>query len=284
MIAMGKVKRALLLLALLHPFAVFAADCMPALCVVAPPAHESDRYQDGRTYLPADTTRYRALIAQALAAYPAPVQKQFCAFKKVYLEESFMGSAWSTPIDEKNPKELLLGLRKSDLDSGATLQTYVSWFQQQSFGGRKDFTENPQLPKVRVTPAKIADLPAVAYTLLHELGHSFDYQRDEQKSWKALFKDFKDKKSICLNRCKDRFLDPTKSDAFYESLHENGFLTQLAALNSMEDFAESFALYVLTEQLGADFVLETSTEKFSTRELIHAPEFAPKLSYLKSRF
>jgi|GEM_PF-4482825 len=286
---------------------LFAKSCretIPSLiCEVAAPIKEPDRYKDNRTCLPLDTSKYQKLILQAFSAYPKFVQDQFCSLKKIYIEQEFFGPAWSTPVDENNPSEILIGLRKKDLDAQVDLQDYGSWFEQQSFGGLQDFKVQPDLPIIMIAPKTIASKPFLLFTFLHELGHSFDYQKhynrskDDPKfagSWTSLqwsdinqiqhqF-DFKERKSICLNNCNGTYLAPLKASLLYRDLFSHGFVSQLSATNAMEDFADSFAYYVMSNYMGAQFVVVANKQNFPVSDFINGRAFKKKLIYLQEQF
>lgn len=285
---------ATILAAPLHPCLKVASE---AICEVAPPLKEADRYKDQRTCLMTDTSRYQQKIAQAFALYPELVKQQFCHLKKIYLEQDFFGPAWSAPVDEMNPQEILMGLRKKDLDQELNLEEYFSWFERQSFGGSK-------LVRVNITPALISKLAPLTFTLLHEIGHAVDYRERHNRekndpqfpsSWTALHWqdlevvktefDFPQRKKICLNHCRGVYLDQKKSHSFYQKLQRHGFISQLSALNAREDFADSFAHYIFVRYLKGDFKIHTSHKKqFSTHDFLSRPAFSKKLAYLRQHF
>ncbi len=270
-----------------------------AVCQVAAPAHGADRYKANRPCVAADSHRYVAAVESAFDVLPPFAQAQFCSVKRIYIESDFFGPAWSAPASDDNAAEILIGLRKADLDRGLGLEATLTAFEQQSFGdaGAKSL-------RVVVKPDAKAALPGLVWTLLHELGHTFDYRRTFNRpksdvkfaaSWTALSwddlsavsatSDFKERRTICLNRCSGAFIAPAGADALYAGLMAHGFVSQLAATNAMDDFADSFAYWVMSKYLGVELSVVSGTGKdYSSRQLMSAPVWKAKLDYLSAHF
>ena len=270
------------------------------ICEVEPPAHETDRYKDGRACLKGDISGYQEKVLATFDALPDFLQKRFCKLNKIYIEKDFFGSAWSGAVDESNPTRFLIGLRRSDFDANLDVGQYRTWFEQQSFGGKTDFSINSKLPIVHVIGKVVS---STTFTLLHELGHTLDYEfkytisKNEagfSKSWTHLSwrdiqlisrtSDFEQRKNICLNRCHGRYLDADRAGEFYQNLFSHGFLSQLAATNAMEDFADSFAFYVARKYMGLEFTVEANGWHFNISETMSGLPFGEKMQYLSDRF
>jgi hypothetical protein len=275
-----------------------------AICLVNAPVKESDRYKPNRSCL-VGGERYEDQILEAYDAFPNFVQAALCTVKFLYIETNFFGSAWSAPIDESNPQDMMIGLRQHELDSKLKLESFLSWYEQLSFGGLKDFTPLPYLPSINITPQKWVQSTYLIDTLLHEVGHLLDYKNfynqikcDSQNhcshvpgswgdiSWQtdSLPKeefDFPERKLICINNCTTTYLDPSRASEFYLNLHENGFISQLAAIHPMEDFAESFKYYVLEKYMG---IKNTWDDKlghiYNSADIINSKSFENKKIYL----
>jgi len=270
------------------------------VCEVDPPTNEPDRYKDGRTCLKTDTSRYQATMRAAFDVFPDFLQRRFCQLNKIYIEKDYFGSAWSSAVDEGNPTRFLIGLRKKDIDAKLDVAHYRTWFGQQSFGGNPDFSVNPKLPLVHIIGKSVS---STAFTLLHELGHTFDYEAKYNvakgdpafdKSWTHLSwediaaistsSDFDQRKSICLNRCQGHYLSAASAGGFYRDLFSHGFLSQLSAINAMEDFAESFAFYIAQKYMNIEFEVEASGKRSSVSAAMNDQRFREKLRYLSGRF
>lgn len=286
----------------------FEAKLSDAICLVEAPTNESDRYKPNRTCLPGGEV-YAAQVLEAYRSFPLFVQQELCSVKFLYIEKQFFGAAWSSPVEESNPNEMMIGLNQRELDSRLTLDPFLTWFEQLSFGGKTDFSTSQGLPSISIRPKGWASSTYLIDTLLHETGHLVDFRSHFNRSdckrpddcqpsagswteigWKNEStpkpeNDFPDRKFICINSCGSTHLDPKEAPKFYRSLYRGGFVSQLSALNSMEDFAESFSLYVKEKYLGFHTELDdgqghhyTSTSTFDSKE------FEAKRNYLEKRF
>lgn len=277
-----------------------------AVCLVDPPHEEKNRYKDGRICL-SGGQRYYQQIIEAYDTFPEFAQKIVCSLRKIYIEKDFFGPAWSALDDDNNPNSGLIGLRKKDLDTHLGVEDYNSWFEQQSFGGSQDYNISTRLPMTIVLPENKKSLGFLSYTFLHEIGHILDYQqhfnqvdcssisgfcKSRPGSWTALSwmyiespkaeNDFAQRKDICLNACHGEYLSMTDADNFYKTLHENGFISQLSALNAREDWAEAFAIYVSTKYMDIHYkiVLPTGVE-YKLDDVLNSNVFLAKNRYLE---
>ena len=129
-----------------------------------------------------------------------------------------------------------------------------------SFGG--DGKNQQVTPQYQINVR--CQLFGTAFTLIHELGHTFDYEneytkskasRGFEKSWTVISwndvqdikptTEFKERKNICLNNCNGKYLAQTSATSLYDGLYSKGFISQLSSLNAMEDFSYSFAFCYL---------------------------------------
>jgi hypothetical protein len=276
------------------------------VCLVDSPSKEGDRYKDGRTCL-VESSNYVTPILKAYEHYPGFVQTAICDLKKIYIERSFFGPAWSALAKENDLHSGLIGLRQKELDSDLPISTYTTWFEQQSFGAKDNFEVDPKLPRVKVLTNQNPEPRGVAYMLLHEVGHIFDYQqkfndetclkdcKPDQKSWTAIswnsietpkpFADFPIRKSICINNCQGKFLKRSDSNKIYNDIYNHGFISQLATLNAMEDFAESFAVYVSSKYMNIHYEIHfIDGVRYNLDDNLKAKKFEKKLKFLESHF
>jgi hypothetical protein len=218
------------------------------ICVVTSPQNEKDRYRNDRVCESgADISLFLRQIESAYDSYPPFLRNQLCSLSKVYLEEDFFGNAWS----DKG----IIAINKKLSDADPNAGNALSGFAQLSFGGKKPgYEPSLALPRIKVDPSMVA----VTHTLLHELGHTFDYDYGFQKrGWEELSnKDFPLRKKICLNNCKNDFLSISEMPELYKELDEQGYVSQLAAVSPMEDFAETFALVVEHDEMGRKLTVE----------------------------
>jgi hypothetical protein len=278
-----------------------------SVCLVDEPATEKNRFRIDRTCLPGSEI-YKEKIIETYKTFPPFVQQVLCGVKKIYIEKDFYGAAWSAMDDPKKLKSPMIGILKKDLDSNLKLQDFLTWFEQLSFGGATDYLALPNLPLMVVSPPEKKEYPYLSLTLLHELGHILDYQKFfndfkckgnkckpapaswTEISWQTIEKPkpdftFKERNLICINRCKDRFINVAKADQFYDDLHSRGFLTQLAAFNAKEDWADTFAFYVSGKYMDIHFQIKSPKGKvYNFDDLLNSKAFARKKQYLESKF
>ena len=276
------------------------------VCLVDSPLKESDRYKDGRQCL-SGSDKYAEPILDAYKAFPSFVQKTLCSLKKIYIEKSFFGPAWSGLADDNDPTSGIIGIRQKELDAKISAELYQSWYEQQSFGLKDNFEVVPDLPLVTILPLQRFKLRGYVYTILHEIGHILDYQRKfndsecvkdcipNPQNWTAISwistqvpkpsSDFKLRSSICLNNCQGKFISASDANELYTSIYQHGFVSQLAALNSMEDFAESFAVFISSKYMNLHFgIYLKSGESYQLDEVLKSKEFKEKLKFLTSQF
>ena len=96
--------------------------------------------------------------------------------------------------------------------------------------------------------------------------------------------DFPLRKSICLNNCNGNYINPAKAGDFYNVLYGHGFISQLSALNAMEDFAESFAIFVSLNFMATHFevALPNNTSN-PLDEKLNSITFREKLIFLQKQ-
>lgn len=277
-----------------------------AICIVDSPATETDRYKPHRPCVEEDTTKYTSQILAAYAFFPQIVQAALCSIQNLYIEKQFFGTAWSAPINEQVPQAMLLGLNKREMDAELRLEPFLSWFEQLSFGGAKNFSVSPYLPTTTVEPSRWKSATFLIDTLLHEAGHLLDYKNHFNKfecssqtckpasdSWAEIAwlsdlkprpeNDFGQRKSICINNCQANHLDPKRSADFYKRLHQSGFVTQLSAINPMEDFAETFSLYEKTHALGQNIYWhDAQGNTYNAKFVLRSNSLKQKVKFIES--
>ncbi len=265
------------------------------LCEVGPTKTMPERFTANRPCLNKPIGKYRKIIKNAFEKFPPFLQKRFCSLEKIYVEDEFFGAAWSAPVDEKNPVSFLIGLRKKELDLNRSLAEGLAQFDSETFGPSTKIVSYSAVPSNRLTSSE--------FTLIHELGHTFDYEHNYNrtakdpefsKSWTAIAWldiqeiqpniDFQFRKSICLNNCNEKFVPTTEAMSLYSGMYAHGFLSQLSSTNAMEDFADSFAFFVADEILKIKIETAVNGHKFSLRQLQTAQAFVKKRDFLRNAF
>jgi hypothetical protein len=278
-----------------------------AICIVNSPVKEPDRYKPNRPCIEGETKRYSVQVLDAYGSFPAPVKKILCSVQTIYIEKDFFGTAWSAAVDESDPQEMLLGLNIRELDAQLRLESFLSWFEQLSFGGAKDFTISPLLPMISIDPPRWKSATFLTNTLLHESGHLLDYKYGFNKfvcsdpnkckplpgSWGEIAwlsnstprpdNDFDQRPLICINRCQAVHLDPKKSTEFYRDLFQSGFVSQLSAISPMEDFAETFSLYERINAMDQQINLkDTNGNLYDVKLVLKSDPLKQKVKFIEN--
>lgn len=268
------------------------------ICEVEAPETEAERFDVGRKCLSVNTDRHRDQIVKAYLLYPEFIQRQFCSLKKIYIEREYTEPSWSKAVDENTPRQIIIGIKKSDLDRGMSLQDFNSWYEQQTFGGSNTELKSG-LPTVKVSPADMSQQPYVVFRLLHELAHSFDYQyrynraKDDQgfkDSWTTIYWDevntlkpkhnFSYRNQICLLNCNSKYITASKANTVYQQIQKSGFVSLASTVDAKEDFAESFTYYVMKKYMKTSFVIEANKKSFPVDKVLNGKKFKDKKIYL----
>lgn len=123
-----------------------------------------------------DTTPAVKSLQATYDAYPPALQKTFCSLGRVFLEKKSLGTAYAGTTPDGST--YIMGFRAELLLGNAlSLSKWVSWKEQLSFGGAKDYTTRDDLVKIESTstlPAPANDF--VYFVIAHEFGHILDMQ------------------------------------------------------------------------------------------------------------
>jgi hypothetical protein len=107
-------------------------------------------------------------------AYPPALQSVFCRLGQIFLEKKFYATAYASSTPDG--KQAVMGFR-ADLLLGQprSLSEWVSWKEQLSFGGAKDYSLRDDLVKVRASSNLAAPASDFIYFVIaHEFGHVLD--------------------------------------------------------------------------------------------------------------
>lgn len=261
--------------------------------------------------------KYTDLLQQLYDGSPQILQRMFCSLRRINIEKTSLPTALARTLwikDQQTGKlrtdGSILHLSQKPLDSNLNLAQWASWKEQLSFGGSKDFFDlNPELPLVKTSsPSKINDF--LFFLIAHEFAHFFDAANQvnaqelcdkkqknqcpfKKESWGALswqnmntvktIDDFPKRRDLCFYWCKNNYLPKTAILPLYKNLEDSRFISTYAATNASEEFADSFAYFIMHEYLNSDFsFMLPQGQKYNVMTKLESPVFAPKLHYLKS--
>lgn len=286
-----------------------------AVCVVGPSDENENVLQ--RKCLGGEE-KYVLIFQNIYDNFNPVLKKMFCSLRKIYIEEEFFATAYAQElIGENNKSEgAIMGLRKTILDKGMNLSHWASWKDQLNFGGEKlpdSPIINTGLPHyaVEFKDKSINDL--VYFVVVHEFGHFLDYANgvnqfawdqcaddakechSRENTWSSLsWKSNKEphptdsfplQKKLCFYGCKDQFIYSNQFQDLFSSLVKTSFISNYAATNPWDDFAETVAYYVTDKEVGFSFDLNIPNgESIDMAQRLYDPVLAKKLRYLDDFF
>jgi hypothetical protein len=109
-------------------------------------------------------------------AYPQALKNVFCSLGRIYLEKKSVGTAYAGTTPDGSMA--IMGFRADLLLGEApSLSRWVSWKEQLSFGGSRDYSVRDDLVKIESSSSLAA--PAsdfIYYVIAHEFGHILDFK------------------------------------------------------------------------------------------------------------
>lgn len=249
--------------------------------------------------------------------YPEAIQRIFCSLKVIYIEKQFNGTAYAGLLQDEQGNILgaQMGMRKSVLDEGLNLATWASWKEQLSFGGIKDsYQILEDLPIIQTASSHQVN-GFLYFVVAHEFGHIFDFanklnkckseeyaQRWEEDpsvecemddesfgalSWltdrrlKSEY-EFPNRRELCFYWCDGKILDKTVIPQIYRDLDKSNLISIYATTQPFDDFAESLAYFLMSQHLGASYIIDTKQgDIYNVMEKITSDRFHSKFEYVR---
>ncbi|MGZ3781592.1 MAG: hypothetical protein ACXVCY_13150 [Pseudobdellovibrionaceae bacterium] len=143
------------------------------MCLVAPVSQKF--VNEPRKCIPEDLSVSIQALQKIYDAFPPALAKIFCQIDTIYVERDFIGTAYASTDPQSH--KAIIGIRESALRGELTLEKWISWKEQLSFGGeKKGYESRNDLVKVH---AKI-ELPDntndfLYFAIAHEFGHIYDF-------------------------------------------------------------------------------------------------------------
>ncbi len=302
-----------------HKTQISAIDCRAniskTICIVEP-ATTGQQPMD-RQCLDGGNS-YSVFFEKIYDNYPPSLQKMFCSVKRIFIEKSFSGTAYAGAIynSQGQPTGAIMGIRQSVLDQNLDLQTWASWKEQLSFGGTTNsFDPIDNLPRIETSSAsKVSDF--LYFVIAHEFGHIFDFANGLNHttdctapnpqpgtgdcklapgtwgalSWERTTKplaqnDFFNRTGLCFYNCPNP-LSPQNVSQVYADLSQTNFISTYASTQPWDDFADSLAYYLISQNLNANYLIDTkqnsSPHVFDIMAKLHSDLFAEKYQYIQN--
>lgn len=223
------------------------------LCLVDP-VEESNPFADrySRPCLEG-AKKYEALFTRHYDRSSPLIREMYCSLDKIWIENESLTTAYAVPIRDHSNILVAgaIGMSRKFLDEDPSLETWMTNKEASSFGGAKVFKYAVRMKK---------RLSAVDYALNHEFGHIFDYANDIQESWLPLSWEsssttkeeyhFPLRRELCFYQCGGSYIAMDRSQELMEALTALPFVSSYATVNSKEDWAETFAIFLAVEEKG----------------------------------
>lgn len=250
--------------------------------------------------------------------YPPALQKMFCSLEKIFIENDADFSAYSNAQESPTgATNAIIGVRRSLLEGTLDLQTWASWKEQLSFGGKfSTYTPVDTLPMIKTEAYR----PGLLYFLItHEFGHLIDiannlnatenchevdgkdYMECDFKpgTWGAISwqtddtpkssNEFSHRLDLCFYACDQKYVESSLVSQIYQEFYDKtDFISLYAATQPIEDFAESLAFYVGEEFILKNYSIEIgdgssfSKTSFDIVSKLHSNLFKSKREFLKN--
>lgn len=295
-----------------NPHTKNSEDCRSrisqVICLAEPTLEGQD--PQSRTCLEGSKA-YAHYFEELYDRYPITIQKLFCSVKSIFVEKSFFGTAYAAMLVDADGKMngYIMGIRQSILDEQIDLKTWASWKEQLSFGGVSNaYQTKPNLPLIE-TQGSNQDL--LYFIFSHEFGHVFDFANDlnqtvscekadhttepdclmAENSWGAISWisplkakpefDFSKREQLCFYSCNNTFVSQEDISKLYSDFVKTNFISLYSATQPWDDFAESFAYYLMWKNLKTPYFVNTQQGmQLDVIDQLNSPRFAEKYNYI----
>lgn len=216
----------------------------------------------------AHSADYTQVLMQLYDETPEMMRRSLCTLERIYLSDNIYSVAFASAITDRSGRYRggFIGFRKQSFLEQPSAAELVSWKEQMIYGGSSRFLSN-DLDLVQISyDAKMQKLPndGLFYVLMHELAHLIDLQNriSESRQWMGLSwrsltvprssRGFERQMEICFYNCA-RHINPRHMWNIYSSLQKSGFVSVYAGTRPLEDFAETWAWYLLRKYKSPDY-------------------------------
>lgn len=145
-----------------------------ALCLVDPMEGQGDDFD--RRPCEAGGEKYASAFEGHFDRSVPVIQKMYCHLEKIWIEKSFVGTAYAGLVEDASGQVLGggIGIRREVLESKLGFDDWLSWKEETTFGGSADSRAQRlgiiNYQSNRPTPEFFLD-----YVLNHEFAHLFDF-------------------------------------------------------------------------------------------------------------
>jgi hypothetical protein len=249
---------------------------------------------------------------------PDLIKKMYCYVSKITVEQSFFGTAYANGIVDANDKLTSgeVGIRQEVLESPLSFDDWLSWKEETTFGG-SPLTTAPRLGIIKYQSNHATTEFFLDYVLDHEFGHLFDFANHLNQTTKCEYKettpgnweqvgeckplpgtwadlfwqslvqpkpddDYPFRKDVCFYHCNGKSLDRDKASTIFASLMKTQFQSTYAGTHPVEDFAETFAMYLAHTEFGLQYSITAQAQIFDMTAHFNSNNLAKKRDYVQS--
>ena len=142
------------------------------MCLVNP---QPDGQTGPRECIHEDLSESVVALQKVHDAFPKALSKIFCTLDTIYVERDFIGTAYAA--SDPQTHKAVMGIRESALRGNFSLEKWINWKEQLSFGGSKQgYESRDDLVRVQAhvkIPGGASDF--LYFVIAHEFGHIYDF-------------------------------------------------------------------------------------------------------------
>ena len=152
-----------------------------------------------------------------------------------------------------------------------------------------EFPISVEFPQVEYSDAG-AQLPFLLHVIIHEIAHNIDQTDDFYYRWRVHHKLYQNSileiYRLCFYECDaaSDFLKPAETNNLYHRLYDTTDWMTLYSGSEGEDFADSFALFVLVKKISqrADYKIKLPNgAEYSVKALMNSEIYKEKIAMLE---
>ena len=251
--------------------------------------------------------------------FPPVLRQMFCSLDKIFIEKKFIGTAYAGILKDPsgNVTGGVMGIRKSVLDEGLDLATWASWKEQLSYGGVTDsYTPLSHLPMIETSSEMTKVNDFLYFVVAHEFGHILDFTNEinktkncpdllgeqvppecdmDENSWGGIGwatdrrpkteNDFFNRSFLCFYWCNGNSIASENVPRLYSDLFKTDFISTYATTQPWDDFADSFAYFLMNKNLNTTYLIHTNQgTSYDIMAKLRSPVWNKKFQFLTHFF
>lgn len=227
--------------------------------------------------------RIIGMFEQGYDLMPEELHPLFCSVPEFYLVKNFDSSATA-----------MMYFRSELFDKAQmTASDWLTWKEQLNYGMPNDnsFKTSPEYPRIEVS-IDGSEISFLYIMLVHELAHNLPRTKEFSAKWKARHDKYSGvvTEDFCFYWCHEPdsvLLKASQSEELFHRLFSQTDWINVYSKSTEEDFADSFAFYVLIKKNGprSDYVFTVPNgSKYSLRNLMSTLIFSDKMKLLEEAF